>query len=133
MKIAVRLIGYIIILTSCQALQAEETTKNQAMTISPGKCVVKKRGEVCSILVEFKFSLEEPGDYCVYRIDNYRPIFCFEQANYRKTQTLVEEQDTRYVLVEKAHSREVAIVDFSVLTYRPAKLRKRKKRAWGIL
>ena len=128
-----QLIGMIIILMSCQALRAEQINAKQLMTISPGKCVVKARGEACVVKLDFEFRLDKPGDFCVYQYGQYQALFCFSKANHNQSIDFKTSKDTRLVLVELNSGNKVAFRDFSVLTYKPAKIRKRRKRAWGIL
>ncbi|MCW8880474.1 MAG: DUF3019 domain-containing protein [Kangiellaceae bacterium] len=123
----------IIILMSCQALRAEQINTKQVMTVSPGKCVVKTRGEACLVKLDFEFRLDKPGDFCVYQYGQYQALFCFSEVMHSQSISFKTSKDTRLVLVDRLTGDKVAFRDFSVLTYKPAKIRKRRKRAWGIL
>ena len=124
---------FVLALIASGASLAQESLPNQIMTISPDKCVIQVEGQSCQGLINFSFHLPKAGKYCVYRLAEYRPLFCFDEVRYERQITVEMKDSAGFVLVDENTKSVKANLEFRVLTYKPALFANRRKRLWGVL
>ena len=129
------LLTLIMLISVTQVVNAQDSDDLglPQIEISPKKCVLEHEGETCLVTLRFTTRTLKKGRHCVYKYGEYRPLYCFKRIVHQEENELEITKAQTFVLVDEAQGTKVSTAEFSVLTFSPAKLRKRRKRSWGIM
>lgn len=81
---------------------ANPLDKENALLVTPKRCVALRKGQTCYQQVTFKWHQEKPDDYCLVELSGMRNLECWTQVNNGEFSFDFQSDITRHYALRKS-------------------------------